>query len=54
VAHCHYGFGTLYATTGQMEQAGIELSTAIGLYRALDITFWLPRAEAALTQGQGR
>ena len=49
-AHCHRGLGTLYATTGQREQARAELSTAIELYRAMDMTFWLPQAEAALAQ----
>jgi tetratricopeptide (TPR) repeat protein len=47
-AHCHRGLGTLYATIGQQEQARTELSAAIGLYRAMDMTFWLPQAEAAL------
>ena len=50
VAHCHHGLGTLYATSGQREQACSELSTAIALYRAMDMTFWLPQAEAALAQ----
>ena len=27
-AHCHRGLGTLYATTGQQEQARTALSTA--------------------------
>jgi tetratricopeptide (TPR) repeat protein len=49
-AHCHRGLGTLYATIGQQEQARAELSAAIGLYRAMDMTFWLPEAEAALAQ----
>jgi hypothetical protein len=35
---------------GQQEQAHIELSTAINLYRAMEMTFWLPEAEAALAQ----
>jgi tetratricopeptide (TPR) repeat protein len=48
VAHCHHGLGTLYATIGQPEQARAELSTAIELYHAMDMTFWLPQAEAAL------
>jgi tetratricopeptide (TPR) repeat protein len=52
-AHCHLGLGTLYATTGQREQARAELSTAIALYRAMDMTFWLPQAEAALAQAEG-
>jgi tetratricopeptide (TPR) repeat protein len=49
-AHCHRGLGTLYATTGQREQVRAALSAAIALYRAMDMTFWLPQAEATLTQ----
>ena len=49
-AHCHRGLGTLYATIGQQEQARTELSAAIVLYRAMDMTFWLPQTEAALAQ----
>jgi len=54
VAHCHRGLGTLYATTGQREQAHAALVTAIDLYRAMDMTLWLPQAEAALAQVQGQ
>ena len=54
VAHCHRGLGTLYAATGQREQARTELSTAIEMYRAMEMTFWLPQAEAALAQVEGR
>ena len=44
----------LYAATGQHEQARTALSTAIDLYRAMDMTFWLPHAEATLAQvGRG-
>ncbi len=49
-AHCHRGLGTLYLKTDQQEQAQAELSTAIALYRAMDMTFWLPQVEAALGQ----
>jgi hypothetical protein len=49
-AHCHRGLGTLYLTLGQREQARAALSTAIDLYRAMDMTFWLPQAEAMLAQ----
>ena len=52
-AHCHLGLGTLYATTGQRQQARTALSAAITLYRAMDMTFWLPQAEAALAQVGG-
>jgi tetratricopeptide (TPR) repeat protein len=53
-AHCHRGLGTLYAKIGRLKQARAELSTAIELYRAMDMTFWLPEAEATLTQVEGR
>jgi len=49
-AHCHRGLGTLYSRMGRVEPARAELSTAITLYRAMDMTFWLPQAEAALAQ----
>jgi tetratricopeptide (TPR) repeat protein len=49
-AHCHLGLGKLYLKTKQMEQARTVLSTAINLYRAMEMTFWLPQAEAALVQ----
>jgi predicted ATPase/class 3 adenylate cyclase len=50
VAHCHLGLGTLYARRGQRQQARAELTTAIALYRAMEMTFWLPQAEATLAQ----
>jgi tetratricopeptide (TPR) repeat protein len=53
-AHCHRGLGTLYATTGQQEQACAELDTAIELYRAMEMTFWLPQTEAARAQLKAR
>jgi class 3 adenylate cyclase/DNA-binding winged helix-turn-helix (wHTH) protein/tetratricopeptide (TPR) repeat protein len=49
-AHCQRGLGTLYSQMGQLEQARVVLSTAIALYRAMEMTFWLPQAEAALVQ----
>jgi tetratricopeptide (TPR) repeat protein len=50
VAHCHLGLGLLYHQTGRDEQARTALTTAITLYRAMDMAFWLPQAEAALAQ----
>jgi hypothetical protein len=49
-AHCHRGLGTLYATTGQRQQARVARSTAVEMYRAMAMTLWLPQAEAALAQ----
>jgi predicted ATPase/class 3 adenylate cyclase/DNA-binding winged helix-turn-helix (wHTH) protein len=48
LAHCHLGLGTLYTQVDRRAEARAELSTAIALYRAMDMTFWLPGAEAAL------
>jgi tetratricopeptide (TPR) repeat protein len=42
VAHCHLGLGRLYHQTGRGAQSRAELSAAIELYRAMDMTFWLP------------
>jgi len=53
-AHCRLGLGTLYAKIEQREQARAELSTAVELYRTMDMTFWLPQAEAALVQVEVR
>jgi tetratricopeptide (TPR) repeat protein len=49
-AHCHRSLGMLYATTGQQEQARTALSTAIEMYRDMQMTFWLPETETALPQ----
>ena len=53
VAHCHQGLGLLYGRIVRAEQARAELPAAIELYRAMDMTFWLPQAEAALAQVGG-
>jgi hypothetical protein len=42
----------LYSQSGQLEQARTELSTAIEMYRDMEMTFWLPQAEMALTQAE--
>jgi tetratricopeptide (TPR) repeat protein len=49
-AHCHRGLGMLYAATGQWEQARTALTTAITMYRGMDMTLWLSETEAALAQ----
>ena len=49
-AHCHLGLGTLYSQMGRREEARAALSTAIAMYRAMAMTFWLPQTEATLAQ----
>ena len=53
-AHCHLGLGTLHSQTGQAEQARAELTTAIEMYRDMEMTFWLPETEAAMAEVEGR
>jgi tetratricopeptide (TPR) repeat protein len=47
VAHCHLGLGTLYGKIGRDEQSQAELTTAAEMYRAMEMAFWLERAETA-------
>jgi tetratricopeptide (TPR) repeat protein len=53
-AHCHLGLGRLLRQMGRLTEARAALSTAIALYRAMDMTFWLPQAETALAQTEGQ
>jgi hypothetical protein len=53
VAHCHLDLGKLYATIGRRAEASAALSAAVELYRAMEMTFWLPQVEAALAEASG-
>jgi len=46
VAHCHLGLGRLYHRSGQPEHARGNLTTAITMYREMDMGFWLKQGEA--------
>jgi tetratricopeptide (TPR) repeat protein len=50
MAHCHLSLGKVYVKTGRHDEARAELTAAIELYRAMEMTFWLPEAEQALTE----
>jgi tetratricopeptide (TPR) repeat protein len=52
-AHSHLGLGTLYARSGRPREASAALSTAVDLYRAMQMRRWLPQAEAALEGSAG-
>jgi class 3 adenylate cyclase/tetratricopeptide (TPR) repeat protein len=52
LAHGHFGLGSLYYKVGRSEQARIELSAAIELFRSMEMTFWLNRAEAVWVGSQ--
>jgi tetratricopeptide (TPR) repeat protein len=53
-AHCRLDLGKLALKMGRNGDVRTELAAAIGLYRAMDMTFWLPQAEAMLAQVEGR
>ncbi|HSV07657.1 MAG TPA: tetratricopeptide repeat protein, partial [Candidatus Binatus sp.] len=48
VAHCHLGLGKLCRRTGKPEQAQEHLSTAVTMYREMDMCFWLEQAEVEM------
>ncbi|HEY7067125.1 MAG TPA: tetratricopeptide repeat protein [Chloroflexota bacterium] len=48
VAHCHLGLGMLYQKVGRDAEAQAELATAAKMYRAMEMTSWLAKAEAVL------
>ncbi len=49
-AHCYRSLGTLYSQIGELEKAHSDLSKALEMYRNMEMAFWLPQAEMALTQ----
>ena len=50
IAHCRKGLGALYSKTGQDEKARAELAAATDMYREMEMTFWLEKAEAAMAE----
>ena len=45
VAHCHLGLGKLYGHTGKREEAREHVTTAVMMYREMDMQFWLEQAK---------
>jgi tetratricopeptide (TPR) repeat protein len=50
IAHCHLGLGKLHRRTGNREQAQEHLTTAMAMYREMDMTYWLEQTEAEIRQ----
>jgi class 3 adenylate cyclase/tetratricopeptide (TPR) repeat protein len=48
VAHCHLGLGKLYRRTGKRDQAKEHLTTAMTMYREMNMRFWLEQAEVEM------
>jgi class 3 adenylate cyclase/tetratricopeptide (TPR) repeat protein len=51
LAHCHLGLGKLYRRTGDRVKGQEHLTTAVTMYRDMDMGFWLAQAEAACAGG---
>ena len=51
-AHCHLGLGKLYRRTRRRKQALQHLTTAMTMYRELDMPFWLEQGEAEVREPQ--
>jgi tetratricopeptide (TPR) repeat protein len=51
LAHCHLGLGKLYCRTGDGAKGQEHLTTAITMYREMDMGFWLAQGEATLSGG---
>jgi tetratricopeptide (TPR) repeat protein len=49
-AHCHLGLGKLHRRIDRLDEARAELSTAVEMLREMEMTFWLPEAEAELAR----
>jgi hypothetical protein len=48
VAHCRLGLGKLYRRTDKREEAQEHLATATAMYREMDMTYWLEKAEVEM------
>jgi tetratricopeptide (TPR) repeat protein len=48
VAHCYFGLGKLYRRTGEQQKAQEHLTTAVTMYREMEMRFWLEQAEGIM------
>jgi class 3 adenylate cyclase/tetratricopeptide (TPR) repeat protein len=45
IAHCHLGLSRLFRRTGDKAQANAHLTTAMTMYREMEMRFWLEQAK---------
>jgi tetratricopeptide (TPR) repeat protein len=50
LARCQLGLGSLYRRIGRWSEARVALSTALELFRSMEMTFWLTQGEAELVK----
>jgi hypothetical protein len=48
VFHGHRRVGGLYRRVGRRDEASLQVTVIAEMYRAMEMTFWLLKAEAAL------
>ena len=48
VAHCHRGLGLLYQRVGERRKAEEQVTTALAMYRDMDMGFWQQKTEVDL------
>ena len=48
LAHCRLGLGRAHQREGESSRARAEMAAALAEYRAMDMTYWMARAEAEL------
>ncbi len=48
LAHCHLGLAKLYRRTGKRIESDEHLAIATTMYREMDMTYWLEKAEAEM------
>jgi hypothetical protein len=48
-AHCYFGLGQIHVQTKDARAARSELQIASELYRAMNMPFWLAKADLAIT-----
>ena len=51
-AHCRKGLGALYGKTGREDEGRTELAAAVDLYREMEMTLWLEKAEEAMAEAR--
>jgi tetratricopeptide (TPR) repeat protein len=52
VGHCHLGLSRLYRQGVEQQQAQEHLTTAMSIFREMDMGFWLARAEAEIFEAK--
>jgi tetratricopeptide (TPR) repeat protein len=50
IAHCHLGLGKLWRRAGRRDQAREYLTTAVTMYRDMNMVSWLEQAEAEMRE----